>query len=88
MKLGELATQSGLGSSFLSLLERNERGASRENLSSIAHALGVPPAVLLRVAGFAVENETRSQLSLRIQESLDELDAAAKALEKRLRAVG
>ena len=88
LKLGDLAERSGLGSSFLSLVERNERNVSRENLSKIAQALEVPEGVLFRVAGFVPPAGDDANLARRIQTSLDRLQQATEALRERLRAAG
>ncbi|MBI5627593.1 MAG: helix-turn-helix transcriptional regulator [Candidatus Rokubacteria bacterium] len=47
LKQDELAQQSGISVSFISMIERGDRSPALETLCDLAEALGVPPHELL-----------------------------------------
>ena len=84
LNLSQLSVASGLSVSYLSLLESGDREPSMTALDSIATALQVPLAILLKFslagrAEFDLDAHSRS-----IGEGLDRLERAEQALRERL----
>jgi transcriptional regulator with XRE-family HTH domain len=84
LSLAQVASAANVGTSFLSLVELNERKASSDTLRLIAKAISVPEELLLAGAGLIPISRKRNQRVEKLAESLNRLQAAEAALRQRL----
>jgi transcriptional regulator with XRE-family HTH domain len=84
LSLSDLSSAAGVGIPFLSLLERNERGATSDTLTRIAKALGIPGDLLLLLAGHITPDKCVNETVTDLAKTLDKLDRAEMSLRRKL----